>query len=257
VRELQTDRGAPLTRPSDVDPQGGPEPSPAGETPPDGPPPDGPPLNGPPPEGAEAARDVDPSVAAEPVAETGDETDRVDPPARPALRRGRWLFAVVAFVTLAADIVSKLIVVAKLENTRHAPVEVLPHVLYFVHTRNTGAAFSLGTGYTFVLTLVAVGVIVFIVRTARRLASTGWAVALGLVLGGACGNVVDRLLRSGGGVIDFLAFGDPYDPPWPVFNLADSALCCGVVLLVLLEFTGRRIDGTRAVSSKVRKSKDD
>ena len=194
---------------------------------------------------------------AEHATKSGDDSDRVEPSRPVGLRRGRWLFALVALVALAADIVSKLLVVAKLESTRHAPVEVLPHVLYLVHTRNTGAAFSLGSSYTFVLTLVAVGVIVVIVRTARRLASTGWAVALGLVLGGACGNVVDRLFRSGGGVIDFLAFGDPYDPPWPVFNLADSALCCGVALLVLLEFTGRRIDGTRTAAEKVRKSKDD
>ena len=247
MRELQTDRGAPLTRPSDVDPEGGADPA-AGETPPE--------------EGADrpaGATGTPAEVAepADPAAESGADSDQVGPLRRLGLRRGRWLFALVALVTLAADIVSKLLVVAKLEDTRHAPVEVLPHVLYFVHTRNTGAAFSLGSSYTFVLTLVAVGVIVVIVRTARRLASTGWAVALGLVLGGAGGNVVDRLLRSGGGVIDFLAFGDPYDPPWPVFNLADSALCCGVALLVLLEFTGRRIDGTRVSEEKVRKSKDD
>jgi signal peptidase II len=47
--------------------------------------------------------------------------------------------------------------------------------------------------------------------------------------------------------------GDPYDPVWPVFNLADSALCCGVAILVVLEFTGRRLDGTRASDVKVRK----
>jgi len=176
---------------------------------------------------------------------------------RGAARWGRALFALVALATLAADLISKLVVVAELEDTDHPPVEVLANVLYLVHTRNTGAAFSLGSSYTYVLTAIAVGVIVVIIRSARKLASAGWAVALGLVLGGACGNVVDRLFREDGGVVDFLALVDPFDPPWPVFNLADSALCVGVVILVGLELTGRRLDGTRATKTGRAQSKDD
>ncbi|MFI5957150.1 signal peptidase II [Cryptosporangium sp. NPDC051539] len=173
------------------------------------------------------------------------------------MRRGRWLFALIALLTLAADIASKLAVVGKLENTDHPPIEVIPNVLYFVHTRNTGAAFSMGESYTWVLTGVALGVIIVIIRFARKLASSGWAVALGLVLGGAFGNVIDRLFREGGGVVDFLAIVDPFDPPWPIFNLADSALCVGVAILVFMELTGRRIDGTRVTKSGSAKSKDD
>ncbi|TQS41752.1 signal peptidase II [Cryptosporangium phraense] len=189
----------------------------------------------------------------------GSGADRDDPPPtpRPRTRRGRWVFAVVAVLALAADILSKLAVVSKLEDTDHPPITVVPNVLYFVHTRNTGAAFSLGESYTYVLTAVAIGVIVVILRYARRLASTGWAIALGLVLGGACGNVIDRLFREGGGVVDFLAIVDPYDPPWPIFNLADSALCVGVAILVFLELTGRRIDGSRVRKSDSAKLKDD
>ena len=65
------------------------------------------------------------------------------------------------------------------------------------------------------------------------------------------------VFREGGGVVDFLAIVDPFDPPWPIFNLADSALCVGVAVLVFLEVTGRRIDGTRATKADSAKLKDD
>ncbi len=164
------------------------------------------------------------------------------------------LLALVATVTLLADLGSKVAVVAKLEDVDAAPVKLLGGLLYLVHTRNTGAAFSLASGFTVVLTAIAIGVVAFIVRTARRLYSTGWAVSLGLILGGAMGNLVDRLFRAPGpmrgGVVDFLALLDPYQPPWPVFNLADSALVVGVGIAIALELTGRRIDGRRVRQSR-------
>lgn len=163
----------------------------------------------------------------------------------------------MAVLTLALDVVSKVLVVAELEDTGRPPVRVVPDVLYLVHTRNTGAAFSLGASYTWVLTAIAVGVILVILVSARRLASTGWAVALGLILGGACGNVADRLFRNDGGVVDFLALVDPFDPPWPVFNLADACLCVGVAILVGMELTGRRLDGTRVAARRRAQSGDD
>jgi signal peptidase II len=89
-----------------------------------------------------------------------------------------------------------------------------------------------------------VGVIIFILRTSRQLRSLPWAITLGLLLGGATGNLTDRLLRSPG-----LFRGDVVDwiqlPHWPVFNLADSAIVCGGVLAVLLSALGYRLDGTR------------
>ena len=110
--------------------------------------------------------------------------------------------------------------------------------------RNSGAAFSIGTSMTIVFTLIAVGVIFFILRTSRQLRSLPWAVTLGLLLGGATGNLTDRLLRSPG-----LFRGDVVDwiqlPHWPVFNVADSAIVCGGVLAVLLAARGIRLDGTR------------
>jgi signal peptidase II len=126
-------------------------------------------------------------------------------------------------------------------------VKLLGGAVYLVHTTNTGAAFSVASGFTVVLTCFAIGVIVVIARMARRLFSSGWAVALGLVLGGATGNLVDRLFRAPGpfrgGVVDFISLFDPFSPPWPVFNVADSSLVVGVCLAVLLELRGRRIDG--------------
>ena len=130
------------------------------------------------------------------------------------------------------------------------PVRVLGGLVYLQLVRNPGAAFSLATGYTWVLTLIAVVVVVVIIRVARRLRSTGWAVALGLVLGGALGNLVDRIFRSPGpaagprgGQVSLFA---PDGRIWPVFNMADACIVCGGVLLVLLALLGRELDGTRS-----------
>jgi signal peptidase II len=169
----------------------------------------------------------------------------VDAPPR---SRRTLLLAITAVVVLIADMVSKAVVVNTLMNG--PPVKILGGLVYFVHTRNTGAAFSLASGFTVVLTVIAIGVVIFIARVARKLYSTGWAVSLGLVMGGALGNLSDRLFRDPGpmrgGVVDFISLLDPVSPPWPVFNLADSALVVGVCLAILLELRGYRIDGRRA-----------
>lgn len=158
------------------------------------------------------------------------------------------LLAAAAGVTVVLDVLSKIIVVAFLEG--HPPVKLLGGALYLVVFRNSGAAFSLGTGLTWLLSLIAVGVVVVIVRLASRLRSAGWAFGLGLVLGGALGNLVDRLLRAPGPlrghVVDFLSLLAPDGSVWPVFNLADSAIVCGGLLLVFLAATGRDFDGTRS-----------
>jgi signal peptidase II len=157
------------------------------------------------------------------------------------------LLALIAVAVLAADIVTKVIAVAQLED--RAPVEVLGGLVYLQLVRNPGAAFSLATGYTWVLTIVAIAVVVVIVRVSRRLRSTGWAVALGLVLGGALGNLIDRLFRSPGPlhghVVDIVSLLAPDGRVWPVFNLADSSIVSGGALLVLLALLGRELDGTR------------
>jgi signal peptidase II len=172
--------------------------------------------------------------------------DRHIPQALPARSR-TGLLAATATVTLLLDVVSKIAVVASLEG--RPPVELLGGGLYLVVFRNSGAAFSMATGLTWLLSLIALGVVVAIVRLAPRLRSAGWAFGLGLVLGGALGNLVDRLLRAPGPlrghVVDFLSLLAPDGSVWPVFNLADSAIVCGGTVLVLLSAVGRDFDGTR------------
>lgn len=167
-------------------------------------------------------------------------------PANPTGPKVR-LLALIAVVVLALDVVTKVAAVAQLED--RAPVEVLGGLVYLQLVRNPGAAFSLATGYTWVLTIVAIAVVLVIVRVARRLRSTGWAVALGLVLGGALGNLTDRLFRSPGPlqghVVDIVSLLAPDGRVWPVFNLADSSIVSGGVLLVLLALLGRELDGTQ------------
>jgi lipoprotein signal peptidase len=163
-----------------------------------------------------------------------------DPSVAPARRRIGVLVAVAALV-YAADVISKVIVVATLRE--NAPVRVIGSLLQLDYLRNPGAAFSLGAdGYTVVFTLIAAAVIVAILRMARTLASRPWAVALGLLLGGALGNLTDRIARSPGPlrgwVVDWIQL-----PHWPVFNLADSAICCGGALMVLLTVMGLHPDG--------------
>jgi len=150
---------------------------------------------------------------------------------------------VAAFV-LVADGVSKSIVVARMAD--HQPIRLLGGLLTITLTRNGGAAFSIGTSMTIVFTAIAVGVIVYILRTARNLRSIGWAIALGLLLGGATGNLLDRIFRAPGSfqghVVDWIEL-----PHWPVFNLADSSIVCAGVLVVLLALFGIRLDGTRPI----------
>ena len=113
---------------------------------------------------------------------------------------------------------------------------------------NPGAALSFASGSTWIFTLAAVGVTVVIIRIARRLASTTWAVGLGLLLGGAIGNLIDRLVRppsvGNGEVVDFLAYGRLF-----IGNVADIAIVAAAVLVVLLSLRGITVDGTKALAS--------
>ncbi len=158
------------------------------------------------------------------------------------------LLLLLGSAVLALDLATKLLVVATVE--RGENIRLLGGAVYLTHTRNTGAAFSFAEGFTIVFTLIAVAVAVVILRTARRLFSTGWAVALGLVLGGAVGNLVDRVFREPGflrgGVVDFISVLAPDGEVYPVFNVADSAIVCGGILGVVLSLRGIEFDGTRS-----------
>jgi lipoprotein signal peptidase len=166
--------------------------------------------------------------------------DRSDTePGAPSARPRVVILLCVAVAVLAVDIASKTIVVATLSD--RAPIRLLGGFLTLRESRNPGAAFSIGPSDTILFTVIAVGVIVFIIRTARRIYSLPWAVALGLLLGGATGNLTDRIFRSPGllrgWVVDWIQV-----PHWPVFNLADSAIVCGGALMVLLAARGHRLD---------------
>lgn len=134
------------------------------------------------------------------------------------------LFAVAA-VVLIADQISKAEVSAKL---RHRTVEILGGLVRLDYTQNTGAAFSIFHNGGILFAAIAVAVSAGIVLSYRRLAGTPLLprIALGLVLGGAIGNLIDRVRL--GYVVDFVDLRW-----WPVFNLADSAIVAGVVLLVV------------------------
>ncbi len=159
-----------------------------------------------------------------------------------ALTRPKSLLVVVALLTLALDLGTKLLVVAQLEGKDG--IELLNGAVTLVVSRNSGAAFSFAEGGTVVFTLIAVAVAVIIVRSMRRLTSTGWAVSLGLLLGGALGNLVDRLTRmpgfGRGAVVDFISV-----PHFASFNVADSGITVGAALALLLSLRGIELDGAR------------
>lgn len=149
----------------------------------------------------------------------------------------------IAAVLYAIDQGLKAAVVASMSLGQTIPL--LGDVLQLRYVRNAGAAFSSFSGYTWALTLVAMGVIVFIVWYARRIRSLAWGVVFGFVLGGALGNATDRFVRSPGGgrgsVVDYLqVWGFP-----AIFNIADVWVCTAAVLFLILTFRGVRLDGTR------------
>lgn len=161
----------------------------------------------------------------------------------PAVRRRLLaLLAGIALAVLVVDQLTKVWALSTLQEGRRT--EVLGDLLGVTLLFNPGAALSLATGMTWIFTLAAVLVTVVIVRVARRLGSRGWAVALGLLLGGALGNLVDRLFRppavGRGHVVDFIAYGDLF-----VGNVADIAIVAASGLVVLLTLRGIGVDGRR------------
>jgi signal peptidase II len=169
---------------------------------------------------------------------TGD-TDPVAP------RRRRMLFLLMgatAVVAYAADQVTK--VWAQNTLTTGEPVDVVGDHIRLNLIRNAGAAFSIGNGATWVMTLVACGVLVFVLRTARRIGSSAWAVALGLLLGGSLGNLTDRMVRSPGPgrgqVVDFIDYFGFF-----IGNVADIAIVGAAAFIALLAVRGIGVDGAR------------
>jgi signal peptidase II len=162
--------------------------------------------------------------------------------ASPAPRRRAALVLSVAAVAWTADVVTKVLAVEHL--TDRSPVTLVPGVLQLALTRNSGAAFSIATGLTVLLTVIAFVVVVVVLRLVTKVRSTGWALALGLLLGGALGNLTDRVFRDPaplrGHVVDFLEL-----PHWPVFNLADASIVAAAALIALQSLRGIGLDGAK------------
>jgi signal peptidase II len=161
------------------------------------------------------------------------------------------VFALVALLGYAADVVTKVLAVEKL--TDRPPVPVVGDLLTLYLARNPGAAFSTGTSYTVVLSFVAVAAAVAVLWVARRLGSTGWALGLGFLLAGILGNLTDRVFRSPGvlrgHVVDFLRL-----PHWPIFNVADVCINIAAALIIVQAVRGMSVNGTR--SSKPARTDD-
>lgn len=150
--------------------------------------------------------------------------------------------AVTVAVVLLVDQLSKIWAVEALEG--RAPVEVAGQWLQLVFVRNPGAAFSLGSGSTLIVSVVALVIVGALLFKARDLRSVWWAIAMGAMVGGALGNLIDRALRYPGNfrgqVVDFLAL-----PNWPVFNVADMAVVAAAALMMVLVIVGVDFDGRR------------
>jgi signal peptidase II len=177
----------------------------------------------------------------------GENRARLSAPSpRPAVvpgsRRLIRLFASIAVVVYVLDQLSKAWALGALTNA--PPQELLGTFLRLYLVRNPGAAFSVGTGSTWLLTLLAVVVLVVLIRASRRLGSTAWAWAFGMVLGGALGNLTDRLTRDPGfgrgHVVDFIDYNG-----WFVGNVADIAIVAAALLIGLLALLGIGLDGQR------------
>ena len=151
-------------------------------------------------------------------------------------------FLLVASTLYAVDVTTKIIAVERLSG--RGTVEIFGSWFGLHLTRNPGAAFSLGSDYTPVIAVVQISVAVVVAWLARKLGSTGWALAFGFLFGGAVGNIIDRIFRDPspfhGHVIDFLQL-----PHWAIFNIADMAVTTAAVLMVLQTLRGIKLDGTR------------
>jgi signal peptidase II len=175
----------------------------------------------------------------------GAPLSSTDPAAvdRPATTRHQMVFVLVALAAYAVDLGTKLLAVARLDPAH--PKDVVGGLLRLDLVRNPGAAFSTGTSYTLLLSVIALVAAGVVVRFGRRLGDRTWAVALGLLLAGVCGNLTDRVFRDPGvlrgHVVDFLEL-----PHWPVFNVADMLIDAAVLLIILQTWRGIGITGARS-----------
>ena len=166
-------------------------------------------------------------------------------PAAPSKLRRRtfwWLWLAFALFAYACDQLSKWWVTSTMVEGQ--TTAVIPGVLQWYFIRNSGAAFSIGENFTWFFTLVMAAVAAAIIVMSRRVGSAWWGIGLGLVLGGALGNLTDRLFRppsfAMGHVVDFISF-----PNFAIFNMADMAVVGGVITICLLTLLGVPLGGVK------------
>ncbi len=175
-------------------------------------------------------------------------SENPQPAQKPGAKPFRWSFWLiwvgVAAFAYACDQLTKWWVSSTMELGEQTPV--IPGVLQWYHILNSGAAFSIGENFTWVFTIIMAVVAAAIIVMSWRIRSVWWAIGLGLVLGGALGNLTDRLFRPPsfgmGHVVDFISF-----PNFAIFNMADMAVVGGVIVICLLTLLGIGLDGTRSV----------
>jgi signal peptidase II len=168
-----------------------------------------------------------------------EATPRTGTPGQPRL----WTtFALVASTLYAIDVTTKIIAVERLSD--RGTVEILGSWFGLHLTRNPGAAFSTGTSYTVLLSLLSIVASVLVLHFSRKLGSRWWAFGLGALLAGILGNLTDRIFRQPGPfrghVIDFLQL-----PNWPIFNIADICINVAAGVIILQAVRGIGVDGTR------------
>ncbi len=152
---------------------------------------------------------------------------------------------VTALVVVAIDLATKVWAVSKLEN--QPDIQVVGNLLQFSFLRNPGAAFSIGTNVTWVFTLISIAVSIAVLVISKNVVNRTWAIALGGLLGGALGNLVDRIFRSPepfqGHVVDFILL-----PNYPMFNISDSAVVVSVIAMVIMSIRGIEYGSTQTSS---------
>lgn len=200
-------------------------------------------------EAADSPDDTPSATALSPAASPAQPADHIT-----TSSRGRLplvMLWAVALVVVLLDQATKAWALASLGSGER--VAVLGEALGLVLVRNPGAAFSIASGQTWIFSLIAIIVTVVVLRVSRRLASRSWAVALGLVLGGAVGNLIDRLVRSPGvlrgHVIDFIDYAGYF-----VGNVADIAIVAAAFGIIVLSLGGWEVDGTRATGHTASRS---
>lgn len=164
-------------------------------------------------------------------------------------QRSWWIAFIPLVIVYLADLWSKEAVLANMEESDQIPV--IEPLLSWHFIRNPGAAFSIGTDYTWIFTIIqAIGLLLVLCLIILRARTLPWLITLGVLGGGIAGNLTDRLFREPGfgvgHVIDFIAV-----PNFAIFNIADSCIVVSIIVIVILVMRGKTLDGKPETESTV------